>query len=441
MIANLSKRLVYACILSTQLLTYSTAFAKSGGAIAGGGGDATEERVSVIRDDLLKWISKGGAKDLNLPSAITYDQYVSKMTDILQPQEVVVGFVEKDDPLDEELMVSVDGTPKTCRGFISTRDSKAHILCNIARFKDTPDSEQYKLVHHEFAGLAIIEKNDGAASDYEVSNQITDFLSMQTVLKLAVKHEQQTSTPEFKVTKNRYIGNKKYEVEVSLKNTENVFLAILSNPGDPTGDKKILRDGKFSFKVIVDNKNALAEIYYSRVVVQYNDGNIDDLPAFNYRVPSDLLVDTSYIDNYTKNVLAYKIVSDISSQIMSHGTSVKTFTTKYAYTVDTSSLDLSQYRGVVIGNMSQGFDELLTDDPAQLEKFLKNKTLTSQMIYSQIKDSSSFGCISDVGCLYYKSFATNEFNSYSSRSFAIKFIKKDDFSSFEEARVYMKKAH
>jgi len=43
------------------------------------------------------------------------------------------------------------------------------------------------LIHHEYAGLAGIEKNDGAASDYEISDQLTDFLEKTSVLRLAVK--------------------------------------------------------------------------------------------------------------------------------------------------------------------------------------------------------------------------------------------------------------
>lgn len=191
---NVSKILGYSplamCLLSAQLVIFSTmAFAKSsgGGVIGGGGGDASELRVNEIRSDILKWINEGGSKGLNLQNVLTQEEYISQMTDILQPKKVVIGFVEKDDEVTDELKVSVNGEPKTCRGFISVIDFKPHILCNISRFASTSDSDQYKLIHHEFAGLAKIENNDGAASDYFVSSQITDYLRIQTVLKLAVK--------------------------------------------------------------------------------------------------------------------------------------------------------------------------------------------------------------------------------------------------------------
>jgi hypothetical protein len=187
MCTKVFKIFVETCLLSIQLLIYSSAFAKSGGSMDGGGGDAAEIRVNEIRSDILKWINDGGALGLKLPNEFSYGEYVYRMTDILKAQKVVIGFIEKDDKNNDELKVLVNGTPKTCRGFISAINSRPHILCNISRFEKTSASEQYKLIHHEYAGLVNIENNEGAASDYIVSSQITDFLSQQTVLKLAVK--------------------------------------------------------------------------------------------------------------------------------------------------------------------------------------------------------------------------------------------------------------
>jgi hypothetical protein len=165
----------------------TTAYSKTMGGDSGGGGDASESRVDDIREDILTWINAGGARGLKLPAEMKYEDYVSKMSNILQPQNVVVTFIEKDDSTNEELQVSVDGKPKTCRGFYSKLDKTPHILCNISRFAATADAKQYKLIHHEFAGLVNVEKNDKAASDYSLSSQITEYLSLQSVLKLAVK--------------------------------------------------------------------------------------------------------------------------------------------------------------------------------------------------------------------------------------------------------------
>lgn len=174
-------RSAIACL--TLLSTLSTFAGNEGG----GGGDASEVRVNEIRADILKWITSGGAKDLSLPAALSYGHYVDAMTEILQPKAVVVAFTDQN--------VLVNKVEKTCRGFFTKFQHKPNIICNIGRFKNTSDSDQYKLIHHEFAGLVNIENNTGAASDYEISSQITDYLQPQTVLRLGVKKVTQTVKP------------------------------------------------------------------------------------------------------------------------------------------------------------------------------------------------------------------------------------------------------
>ena len=149
------------------------------GAETGGGGDASEERVNEIRIDILNWIEKGGAKDLVLPKSISYNEYITSMSNVLQAQKVIIGF-------SDEKVIHGD-TEKTCKNYIDKDTLEMHILCNISRFENTKDSDQYRLIHHEYAGLSGIEYNEGAASDYNISTQITDFLTYETVFKLAVK--------------------------------------------------------------------------------------------------------------------------------------------------------------------------------------------------------------------------------------------------------------
>jgi hypothetical protein len=111
------------------------------------------------------------------------------MLTFLQPQAVVIGSVtlaEEAATQDSELKVEVDGQPKTCRGFISRNGGLPHIRCNVERFKATGAPEQYRLIHHEYAGLAGVERNTGAASDYTISQQLTDFLVPETILRLSI---------------------------------------------------------------------------------------------------------------------------------------------------------------------------------------------------------------------------------------------------------------
>lgn len=159
------------------------------GGESGGGGDSLEERVNEIRSDILAWINAGGSKSLVLPSDVTHEAYVSLMTDILQPKKVVLGF--------EESEINVGGVPKTCRGYIAKENQRPHILCNIARFKATGEAEQYRLIHHEYAGLVRIEKNDEGASDYAISSQLTDYLRKKTVLRLSIVKKESNGSSGF----------------------------------------------------------------------------------------------------------------------------------------------------------------------------------------------------------------------------------------------------
>ncbi len=59
----------------------------------------------------------------------------------------------------------------------------------------TSESDQYVLVHHEYAGLAGIEISKGEDSDYQVSNQISGYLENQVIKKLAVKPSNAEVTP------------------------------------------------------------------------------------------------------------------------------------------------------------------------------------------------------------------------------------------------------
>ncbi|MGK5084244.1 hypothetical protein WDW37_13190 [Bdellovibrionota bacterium FG-1] len=178
-------------VILTLLNLYSlTAHAAKEGGVSGGGGDASEVRVNDIRADILKWIGEGGAETLKLPSGITRESYRAGMEKFLTPHAVVIGFVttaQETLSSNPEGKVNVSGLAKTCRGFVSSEDQLPHILCNAERFAANSESQQYQLIHHEFAGLAGLEQNIGASSDYQLSRQLTDFLVPQTVLRLAVK--------------------------------------------------------------------------------------------------------------------------------------------------------------------------------------------------------------------------------------------------------------
>lgn len=172
---------------------------KSAGTNSGGGGNASEIEVDEIRSDILKWIGNGGPSAFKeFPKDVNLNSYIDRMARILQPHTVVIGFVnsqQESETSDPELKVIVDGQPKQCRGFISTKDKRPHILCNSDRYPKE-EADQYRLVHHEYAGLVQVEKNVGASSDYVFSNQLTSFLENRIVKRLAIKPQQTSSIDE-----------------------------------------------------------------------------------------------------------------------------------------------------------------------------------------------------------------------------------------------------
>jgi hypothetical protein len=142
--------------------------APSEGHGAGNGGDICENRILTIRAHIVQWILKGGSAQLRMPTNVTLSQYNSKMLAVLRDRSVRVSCEKKSQ--------AIGKAGKTC---INSGPSKAPwIECDIDKFMSsviTPEAEQYRLVHHEFAGLAGLEENidHGTESNYSYSDQIT----------------------------------------------------------------------------------------------------------------------------------------------------------------------------------------------------------------------------------------------------------------------------
>lgn len=146
-----------------------------------GGGDLCEDRIKVIRDDIKDWIKKGGARGLKLPVSLSYEDYVTNMLDQIGKAKIkCVGSGDQGYP------VAIGSTPKVCR-FDSVNSTLSQITCDFDKFNSTNEAGQYILVHHEYAGLARVEKPNADDSEYGISNQISDYLENQIIKKLAVK--------------------------------------------------------------------------------------------------------------------------------------------------------------------------------------------------------------------------------------------------------------
>ena len=135
-----------------------------------------EDRIKSIRDDISLWIGRCGAAGLKLPQGLDLSNYRLRIETQLKTARVA----STDDK------IFVDDVQKSCKNFFDLLD-QAQIVCNSKKFMETSDSDQYVLVHHEYAGLAGIELNGSDGSDYSISNQISGYLQNQEVKKLAIK--------------------------------------------------------------------------------------------------------------------------------------------------------------------------------------------------------------------------------------------------------------
>ncbi len=165
-------------ILLFLSLVFQTVIAETTTSGTRGGGDLCENRIKIIRDDLLDWISKGGPNSLKLPIEISVGQYKNDMTNVLSTATIeCVGKGDHGYP------VEINGISKVC-----VFDSgKNNIVCDFSKFTNTNESDQYVLIHHEYAGLANIEIPNVSNSNYNVSNQISGYLVDLVIKKLAVK--------------------------------------------------------------------------------------------------------------------------------------------------------------------------------------------------------------------------------------------------------------
>lgn len=172
----------------------------------GNGGDTCELRFMEVRNDIKSWILKSGSSGLRLPSATTVNEYNSKM--LQQLNQAQVSCTSEN--------VFIGSVEKTCINFIDT-NGISRIKCNLKRFSETSDADQYILVHHEYAGLAGFEVNQDESSDYKISTQLSAYIEFEMVTKLAVKPNQHAPFTADKVeynpiTKSYVVVNPKYFV-------------------------------------------------------------------------------------------------------------------------------------------------------------------------------------------------------------------------------------
>ena len=178
------QRLSMAMFLAASAFMGSLAVAQErSGPSGSGGGDRCENRFKIVADDLKSWLVNDGGKNLKLVG-ISPEEYKERMLAAMAGYRVTcVGPLN----VNEGFPVLVNGKPKECRADGIDR----RVTCEIGKFYTgfDPDDNptQYKLVHHEFATIAGLERADADDSEYHVSNQIEGFLEAKFERRLAVK--------------------------------------------------------------------------------------------------------------------------------------------------------------------------------------------------------------------------------------------------------------
>jgi len=140
-----------------------------------------QNRIKVVSSDLNKWIQQGGPKDLILSQNMSLNFYSQAM--LTQIKKAKIKCVSEGD---DGYPVEIEGTQKVCRFDLDLTTNNSFIKCDSLKFNSLNETEQYVLVHHEFAGLAGIEIPNGDDSDYSISNQISAYLVDTLVKRLAV---------------------------------------------------------------------------------------------------------------------------------------------------------------------------------------------------------------------------------------------------------------
>jgi hypothetical protein len=201
------------------------AFAEGHG--PGNGGDTCEKRIKEIRDDIAQWIENGGPVELQLPANVSESQYSAKMSK--QLARAIVSC--QDGP------IHIGSVEKTCKNFTDS-GGRSQIVCNISRFmRETSESDQYVLTHHEYAGLAGLESNENESSNYSISSQLNGYLETVEVKRLALHRVDSPST------------------NVSLRNVDQIRAAFGDSTKTRAPRDRDLRYGK-SWNCIMLNVNS-----------------------------------------------------------------------------------------------------------------------------------------------------------------------------------------
>ena len=203
-------------LMTLMLFASATAFAQAGNG-AGNGGDQLEMDAQMILSDIRSWILKGGYRQLKgapqdyrdamlevLNSNYTLEYKTDEAftraygaekvcvnidpvtTKYLSGSAQIIARLRKIPVPSEQERLMLNQHLEQVRHERQLNPEPFKVVCNRKTFPDDFES-RYRLLHHEIAGLAMIEVNDNSAtSDYYLSKQIGAFLEDVVVKRLRV---------------------------------------------------------------------------------------------------------------------------------------------------------------------------------------------------------------------------------------------------------------
>ena len=139
----------------------------------------------AIKKDLLKGLMLNRHLEIDL-GEISPEKLKIELTEALKTK------VEFDNSA-----ILVDGVSRPCENIVKTNGEK-RIHCNIQAYASAmmnyTSETQYKMVAHEYLGIAGFEPNRYELSDYPLSSQISNSLRSVEVKKWGVVNKQETKT-------------------------------------------------------------------------------------------------------------------------------------------------------------------------------------------------------------------------------------------------------
>lgn len=169
----------------------------------GNGGDECERKLLRLQTEIKEWVNQYDINTLDLPGQISHSEYRERMN--LAIDKTYISCTDR--------VLRIGGAEKTCIN-AQVNEYKNALICNINKVDRAREEELLTLQHHEYAGLASIETNDGdERSNYFITNQLSGYMERVNIVKLAIRP---TIDKSLKSKNLEYLFENGYGLEVKV---------------------------------------------------------------------------------------------------------------------------------------------------------------------------------------------------------------------------------